>query len=209
MQGTYDPFQQHCCNNGLSDGIAFLSFLCSLGLLYIAFQARHDWQKKVKCEKLEETKKELVYSIIDLVNTLKIHCYEDPSVSSKSEEDFDIYKKFDKNENNIVAHERLRIDIEITNKFRALNKNIELFEFYANHKNVLLMGNLRSFRDKLHTFAQSVNMLIMYKFSAYYLNENNEYLHRKFSESLINIQSKLKTIEEAEKTLLQELKQID
>ena len=92
----YKPIRQNVCNcNCLRfDVIAFFNCFWSLGLLIIAFSTRKDWQKKFKGEKLEDAKRNLVYFIIDFVSTLRMHCYEDLTVSQLSELKFETRDKY-------------------------------------------------------------------------------------------------------------------
>ena len=69
------------CICSIISGVGNLS---SFGLFILGILTYNVWQKKIKREKFETIKVDLVYNLIDLVSTLKIHCYEDPCVSSKS-----------------------------------------------------------------------------------------------------------------------------
>lgn len=210
-QASNLPYQQ--CANVVSTSIvdwitalaAILGAIASCGTLWIAFQAINDWKKAIDCKVLTKAKENLVYSIIDLVSTLASHCTEDPVVSCKSELDSEIYNKLNNKEENYVAKERSNIDIEITNKFRVLNKNIRLFEFYISNKNREIVKEVEAFKVNLWNFAQSVNMLIILKFSLYYNHENNNYFYDKFTHALKEIQEKLRVIESEVNVLLEKL----
>ncbi len=207
----YDNYEhirhQFCnCNDLCANVIAFFSFLCSLGLLILGYIAKNDWQKTIKSEKYEDAKRDLVYSIIDLVSTLRMHCYEDLSVSQISELNPDIYEEIGKS---VEANrkERSRIDIEITNKYRLFNKNLSLFIFYSKKEHSLLIECLNNFKQQLWKFAQGVNMLVMKKLTMY-LHLENDYHITSFEEAYKKIQPQLAEIEKQKEKILCELKEI-
>ena len=51
----------------------------------LAYGARDDWQKEIKRKNFENAKKNLINSIIDCVQTFRMHCYEDPTLSAITE----------------------------------------------------------------------------------------------------------------------------
>ncbi len=183
---------------------SILGSLATLIGVIIAYNTVNDWKLKIKKENFEKVQKDLIYAIIDLVSTLKVHCYEAPTLSSDSElhprENAEVLKTQEANRNEIN-----KIDTEITNKFRVLNKNFKLFEFYADDSYTLLIDSLNDYYNKLRQFYNALYLLILKKFSMY-LHSDNSTLREGFEKALIPVQNKLKQLEEKQNKILQELK---
>lgn len=195
-------YSQASCISSIISGLGTLS---SLGLFILGLLSYNVWREQIKREKLETIKVDLVYNLIDLVSTLKMHCYEAPCVSSKSELDSEIYIKLEESEE-IYKQEIHNIDIEFTNKIRAINKSISLFDFYLEKDNDLLKSNLNKYKDNLRKFASKVLFLVMKKYSLYYKNSNNTYSREQFEKALTEIQRPAEEVETELMRLLEEIK---
>lgn len=181
-----------------------LEHVSAIGLFILGIFSYKKWQDKIKKEKLETIKIDLVYSLIDLVSTLEKHCYEDPCVSSQSEYNNNIFKKlFSSNE--VYKTELRNIDIEITNKKRKFNKYVELFKFYNKPNNKSVENSLMEYRDSIHKFAGTVYFLVMKKY-AMYSNTKVEKLRTSFLKYLKKVKKRLKVVLEQYNELLEELK---
>lgn len=183
---------------------SILGGLATLMGAIIAYNTINDWKLKIKKENFEKVQKDLVYAMIDLTSSLKMHCYEAPTLSSDSElhpqDNTEVLKSQEANRNEIN-----KIDTEITNKFRVLNKNIKLFEFYVDDSYILLIDSLDDYYRSLRQFYTALYLLILKKFSMY-LHSNNQALQEDFTKALPVVQNKLKDLEEKQNKILQELK---
>lgn len=183
---------------------SILGGLATLMGAIIAYNTINDWKLKIKKENFEKVQKDLVYAMIDLASSLKMHCYEAPTLSSDSElhpqDNTEVLKSQEANRNEIN-----KIDTEITNKFRVLNKNIKLFEFYVDDSYILLIDSLDDYYRSLRQFYTALYLLILKKFSMY-LHSNNQALQEDFTKALPVVQNKLKDLEEKQNKILQELK---
>lgn len=177
----------------------------AIGLFILGIFSYAKWQNKIKKEKLETIKIDLVYSLIDLISILEMHCHEDPCVSIQSESNNnDIYKDlFSSNE--VYKKELRNIDIEITNKKRKFNKYVELFKFYNKSNNKSVENSLMEYRNRIHEFACTVYLLVMKKY-AMYSNTKFEELRTSFYEYLKKVKEELKVVLEQYNELLEELK---
>ncbi len=179
--------------------------ISAIGLLVLGIFSYTLWKDKIKKEKLETIKIDLVYSLIDLISILEMHCQEDPCVSIQSESNNnDIYKDlFSSNE--VYKKELRNIDIEITNKKRKFNKYVELFKFYNKSNNKSVENSLMEYRNRIHEFACTVYLLVMKKY-AMYSNTKIEELRTSFYEYLKKVKEELKVVLEQYNELLEELK---
>ena len=177
--------------------------ISAIGLFVLGIFSYTLWKDKIKKEKLETIKIDLVYSLIDLISTLEMHCHEDPCVSSYSESD-NIYKElFSSNE--VYQRELHNIDIEITNKIRTFNKYVELFNFYNKSNNQPVENSLIICRDLIRKFSSTVYLLVIKKY-AMYSNIKLENLRTDFYEYLKTVKKELKDVLEKYNKLLKELK---
>lgn len=152
--------------------------------------------------KEEEIKDEIVKKIISLTALLKRHCINAPSLSEGTEKDPTRNK--DLNNEEIVKIERERIDMEMTSLFRELNNNIELFEFYS--KNTSLIKDLTQYSVRMWQYAHSINLFIMYKFSYYFLHEDNNYFFEKLQKVAPEMLKISEDIDREKQDILEKLK---
>lgn len=181
-----------------------LDHVSSIGLFVIGLISYNAWQDKIKKEKLESIKIELVYSIIDLVSSLEIHCNVEPSLSEQSESNKESLKATWESKDNI-CNESYNINMDITKKVRVFNKYVELFKFYNTHRNLSIEKDLLEFKTNINDFVINFYALINKKFYMYSNSQDPEG-HKSFDTTYHDVNKKFKEIQDSYETILNELK---
>lgn len=197
----------YCFHSLIENIIGYLNVIIAFVLCLLAYGARDDWQKEIKRKNFENAKKNLINSIIDCVQTFRMHCYEDPTLSaitemnSKASEDVCC----DESSN---RREIYNIDIEFTRKIRDLNRNFELFEIYYDKENTSNeFVQIQEFKQKIIKWSFNVRILVVAKFR-FYLHSSEDNNFDKFQDKLLKIQPEVKDIIEEYKNIKRILKRL-
>jgi len=182
-----------CFHSLIENLIGYFNVIIAFALFLLAYRAKDDWQKEIKCKNFENAKKNLIDSIIDCVQTFQTHCYEDPTLSAITEMNAIASENVYSDE---IANRReiYNIDIEFTRKIRDLNRNFELFEFYFDKENSFKdFEQIRNFKQKIIEWSRNVRILDVAKFR-FYLHTFGDNNFDKFQEKLSKIQPEVKEV---------------
>lgn len=183
----------YCFHPLIENIINFLNLLVAFALLIVAYQAKDDWQKQIKCKHFEKAKKKLILSLFDCVQTFSTHCYLDPTLSSITEINAEAAKNVH-NDENATRNEIYNIDIEFTRKIRDLNKAFALFEFYC-EKDISIndLDSVRKFKYKIIEWSNNVRHFDFAKFR-FYLNPSRDGGYEILQKKLQDIKPEMESI---------------